>query len=55
MHDEEAPIDAPESGAFDLVVLGTGLVEALVAGCVLRSLLPLRSCARCGAAAWRAL
>jgi RAB protein geranylgeranyltransferase component A len=34
MRAEEAPIEAPECGAFDLVVLGTGLVEALIAGCV---------------------
>jgi len=34
MRDEEAPIEAPDGGAsFDLIVLGTGLVEALVAGC----------------------
>jgi hypothetical protein len=36
MRAEEAPIEAPASGTFDLVVLGTGLVEALVAGCAPR-------------------
>lgn len=35
MRADEAPIEAPDgSDSFDLIVLGTGLVEALVAGCV---------------------
>ncbi len=40
---EEALIEPPESGVFDLIVLGTGLVESLIAGHVTQA-----RCRLCG-------
>lgn len=50
MRADEAPIEAPDgSDSFDLIVLGTGLVEALVAGCALFCDWFAALLARCGA------